>query len=619
MYRTFADVVTKNDLDEQAKQAGLRPLTPPVTGGKPYNDVAERSPDQAEYMNSIIHRMENLPPDPRRDNPLKITNDARKAGLDFRLILPEAEDFAGSKINAAVERIHRIWQDTAADRGTQLVFCDLSTPKGGKALSADVSPQSDMEFETLLDVDGTLIPERQEPAAHGTDSLEEGDENGEDATVASDMDAVIALSSRFSVYDDIRNKLVARGIPAEEIAFIHEANTDVRKAKLFSDMNAGHVRILLGSTSKMGAGMNVQKRLVAAHHLDAPWRPSDLEQRNGRIIRQGNLFYERDPDNFSVGIYNYATKQTYDARMWQTIEYKAAAIEQFRKGDLLQRVIDDVQSEAANAAEMKAAASGNPLILMQVQLAADLRKLEALYSQHQRGQHRLRDRLKWLEGTDARLAEAEADHAANLRCRDANTHIVREKGKEKIRIELRTDEGLLTDKDGDKMKDLLLGCVKEVTRNVGAKALFGSYRGFAMHIVRHAQPFGGKDGFRIVVSGPGEQEFRPDNLIYTFDDKLSLSGLFLRMDNFLGKGLDESMEKFREKCRQEKAELATVQDALGKEFPQKAELALARENNSAVIRELQRMQDDAGYVSQWTPKTLSALPDSTEKKLRSQC
>ena len=154
------------------------------------------------------------------------------------------------------------------------------------------------------------------------------------------------------------------------------------------------------------------------------------------------------------------------------------------------------------------------------------------------------------------------------------------------------------------MKDLLLGCVKEVTRNVGAKALFGSYRGFAMHIVRYTQPFGGKDGFRIVVSGPGEQEFRPDNLIYTFDDKLSLSGLFLRMDNFLGKGLDESMEKFGEKCRQEKAELATVQEALGKEFPQKAELALARENNSAVIRELQRMQEDASYISQWTPKIL---------------
>ena len=591
MYRTFADVVTKSDLDEQAKQAGERPLTPPIEGGKPFNDVVERSDAQARYMNSIIHRMENLPPDPRRDNPLKITNDARKAGLDYRLIEPAADDFEGSKLNAAVERIHEIWRETSADKGTQLVFCDLSTPKGGKAQASAQTERQDLESGTLIDVDGTPVREAPEQ------------EDEDEALGIVNMDEVIAASGKFSVYDDMKQKLMAKGIPAGEIAFIHDANTDMRKAKLFSDMNAGRVRVLLGSTAKMGAGMNVQKRLVAAHHLDAPWRPSDLEQRNGRIIRQGNMFYERNPESFTVKIFNYATKQTYDARMWQTIEYKSAAIEQFRKGDLLQRVIDDVASEAANAAEMKAAASGNPLILMQVQLASDLRKLEALYSQHQRSQHRMRDRLKWLEGTDTRLAEEEADHAANLRCRDANTHIVREKDKEKIRIELRTDEGLLTDRDGEKMKDLLLGCVKEVTRNIGAKALFGSYRGFAMHVVRHTQASGGKDGFRITVSGPGEREFRPDNLVYTFDDKLSLSGLFQRMDNFLGKGLEEGMEKFREKCRQEKAELATVQDALGREFPQKAELALARENNSAVIRELQRMQDDASYVSTWTPKT----------------
>ena len=326
MYRTFADVVTKNDLDEQAKQVGLRPLTPPVTDGKPYNDVAERSGEQAAYMEKIISRMENLPPDPRRDNPLKITNDARKAGLDYRLIEPHADDFAGSKVNAAVERIYQIWSDTAADRGTQLVFCDLSTPKGGRTPTSAPDTRNDLELETLLDVDGTLLPEQKDEESHGTAQAEK-DDSGEDTSVASDMDAVIALSSKFSVYDDIRSKLVARGIPPEEIAFIHEANTDIRKAKLFSDMNDGHVRIQLGSTSKMGAGMNVQKRLVAAHHLDAPWRPSDLEQRNGRIIRQGNLFYERDPEHFSVGIYNYATKQTYDARMWQTIEYKAAAIE----------------------------------------------------------------------------------------------------------------------------------------------------------------------------------------------------------------------------------------------------------------------------------------------------
>ena len=308
MYRTFADVVTRNDLDDQAKQAGERPLTPPVRGGKPYNDVVERSLDQAEYMQKIIYRMQNLPRDPRIDNPLKITNDARKAGLDFRLIEPAADDFEGSKLNTAVERICDIWRDTSADKGTQLVFCDLSTPKGGKGAMPKAADLSEPGTETSDD-------------AEDSERMEADDDSGEDPTVASDMDAVIALSSgNFSVYDDMRKKLMERGIPAEEIAFIHDANTDIRKAKLFSDMNAGRVRILLGSTAKMGAGMNVQKRLVAAHHLDAPWRPSDLEQRNGRIIRQGNMFYERDPDTFSVQIYNYATKQTYDARMWQTIE-----------------------------------------------------------------------------------------------------------------------------------------------------------------------------------------------------------------------------------------------------------------------------------------------------------
>lgn len=345
MYRTFADVVTKSDLDEQAKRAGLRPLTPPVKGGKPFNDVVERSADQAEYMDRIIQRMEHLPSDPRVDNPLKITNDARKAGLDFRLIDPAAGDHPGSKINVAVDRIYEIWRDTAADKGTQLVFCDLSTPKSGKVVAPDQAVRPDLELESFVDVDGTLLREEEAVRSDDDDAdlIESGDADGEDPTVAADMDAVIALSSgTFSVYNDIKQKLIDKGIPEDDIAFIHDANTDIRKSKLFSDMNAGHVRVLLGSTAKMGAGMNVQQRLVAAHHLDAPWRPSDLEQRNGRIIRQGNLFYERDPDNFSVAVYNYATKQTYDARMWQTIEYKAAAIEQFRKGDLLQRVIDDV-------------------------------------------------------------------------------------------------------------------------------------------------------------------------------------------------------------------------------------------------------------------------------------
>lgn len=587
MYRTFADVVTKSDLDKQAKQTGERPLTPPVSGGKPVNEVVERSDAQATYMGNIIFRMENLPKDPRIDNPLKVTNDARKAGLDFRLIEPTADDYEGSKLNTAVGRIYDIWRDTARDRGTQLVFCDLSTPKGGTPKAANLLEPEAESFDDTKD----------------SERMEWDDDSGEDSTVASDMDAVIALSSgNFSVYDDMRKKLMEHGIPAEEIAFIHDANTDIRKAKLFSDMNAGRVRILLGSTAKMGAGMNVQKRLVAAHHLDAPWRPSDLEQRNGRIIRQGNIFYERDPDTFSVQIYNYATKQTYDARMWQCIEYKSSAIEQFRKGDLLQRVIDDVSSEAANAAEMKAAASGNPLILMEVQLASDLRNLEALYSQHQRGQHRMRDRLKYLASAESRLTKAETDYAENIRLRDTNTRTVTEKGKQKILVELVHEGKILGDKESGKIRDILVGDIKEVTRNSGAKVLFGTYRGFELTIVR-SMGVASQDGFRIILQGAGGQQFQPDNLRYTFDDRLSLSGLFQRVDNFLGKGLDESIEKQRERTRQERAEMEGVTAAMGKEFPQQEELTLTRENHTAVMRELKRMQDDANYVSTWTPKT----------------
>ncbi len=617
MYRSFADVVTKSDLDEQAAKAGMRPLTPSVDGGKPFNHVVERSSGQAAYMEQIIERMEHLPKDPRIDNPLKITNDARKAGLDYRLIDPEAGDYDGSKSNAVVERIFQIWQDTTADKGTQLVFCDLSTPKSGAGVAAP-TPAAGLEF-----VEEDFFPgadsEDTAPAAGSDeegagDSVEAGDDDGADNTVSADMDACVAAGSRFSVYEDMRQKLMERGIPAEEIAFIHDANTDIRKAKLFSDMQAGRVRVLLGSTAKMGAGMNVQKRLVAAHHLDAPWRPSDLEQRNGRIIRQGNMLYERDPDKFAVGVYYYATKQTYDARMWQTIEYKAAAIEQFRKGDLLQRVIDDVQSEAANAADMKAAASGNPLILMQVKLASDLRKLEALHSQHQRSQHRLRDRLKWLGAAEGRLAKAQTDYTANCGLRDGNTRTFTEKGKERIRLEWFKDGKLLTEKHSEQIQCILRDAVKDITRESKAKPLLGKYRGFEVSMLRSSQAPGG-DGFRLALKGMGDQEFQPDNLVYGFDEKFSLSGMFQRLDNFLDKGLEQAFQTYQSNVRQEMAEMDTVKAALGQEFPQKDELALVRENHSAVMRELKRMQDEPGYVSEWEP-TVVETHHTPESKLK---
>lgn len=596
MYRTVADVVTKKDLDQQAIEAGNRPYTPPVLGGKPHNDVAERSESQAAYMQNIIHRMEHLPNDPRIDNPLKITNDARKAGLDFRLIDPTAEDNPTSKVNLAVKRIHEIWQNTAEDKGTQLVFCDLSTPKGGTSIP--VSDSEVVEFEPALDPHAKF----ESADIDSADLIEAGNEDGDDISVSLDMDACIAASSRFSVYDDMKQKLIEQGIPADEIAFIHDANTDLRKAKLFSDMDTGRIRVLFGSTAKMGAGMNVQTRLVAAHHLDAPWRPSDLEQRNGRIIRQGNALYARDPDNFSVGVYYYATKQTYDARMWQTIEYKAAAIEQFRKGDLLQRVIDDVQSEAATAAEMKAAASGNPLILEQVRLASDLRKLEALYSQHQRSQHRLKDHFKWLGDSSIRLGSAEAEYAANTQLRDNNTRTVVEKGKPRMLLEFFVNGQLMTEKQSDAIKEAVRKGVHAVLRDFREQPLVGVYRGFEVR-TRHTA-----NGFRFTLKGTGQQEFQPENLRYTDNEKLSLTGLFQRIDNFLDKGLEANMQNFRATARKELEELETVKTIMGQGFPQQAELALTRENHADVLAELRRIQDDPQYVSEWKPKNVLPEP-----------
>ncbi|MDR1045912.1 MAG: helicase, partial [Candidatus Adiutrix sp.] len=423
MYRTFADVITNKDLAERNQG---KSFTPKVKDGRPFNLVLDRSEQQAEYMGvqrqkldssghpvfhpdgrpvlewpqgSIIHRMENLPKDPREDNPLKITNDARKAGLDFRLIKPSASapDHEGSKVNVAAENIFQTWKAWAPDRGTQLVFCDLSTPKMARAALSPV---------TRL-------------AARDTAPIEDIEDQGEETAVS--MDEILAGISKFSVYDDLKAKLIEKGVPENEIRFIHEAHTDAQKAKLFEEVNQGQVRVLMGSTAKMGAGTNVQRRLVALHHLDCPWRPSDLSQREGRIIRQGNLFHERDPEGFAVEITRYATRQTYDARMWQCIEGKANGIEQFRKGDSLTRVIEDVAGEAANAAEMKAAATGNELIFLQVKLASELKKMEGIFATFQRNQHQLERRIVSLEKFPEQAARDIERWKQEIELRDKNT------------------------------------------------------------------------------------------------------------------------------------------------------------------------------------------------------
>lgn len=594
LYRSFADVITREDLQRHAAEQGTRFPVPRVRGGKPTNIVVERSPMQAQFMGlqepmvddegkphrradgviitrwtegSIIHRMENLPKDPSIDNPLKITNDARKAGLDFRLIAPDAPDFEGSKSNVAVGEMVRIWEKWEHKRGVQLVFCDLSTPKLEKAPTAPII-RDDAEGEET-----------------------------EDALEVS-MDEMLAgtRSAKFSVYNDIKSKLIGRGVPPEEIRFIHEAKTDLQRAKLFEQVRRGEIRFLLGSTAKMGAGTNVQRLLVAEHHLDAPWRPRDLEQREGRIIRQGNALYEEDPDGFEVEILRYATKQTYDSRMWQTIEYKAGAIEQFRRGDSLSRVIEDVAGEAANAAEMKAAATGNPLIFMQVQFSADLKKLEALHANHKRTRHSLESRIEWLSGAEQRAESDVAMWRKEIERRDANT------GKDWF---VSIGERRYTNETKEQLQHAILGSMQHAIEG-RAKTLSDKpqvvhvckYRGFSVNVEVM------KD--RIEFSLKGEKVYRPDNLQYDKDDKFSATGFLQRIDNYVD-DFENWIVSSNEKKVREIAECAKAQSELGRPFAQMRELELVRKNVGDVMSELRKMQDDNTYVSTWTPATLDAI------------
>ncbi|MEB0221359.1 DEAD/DEAH box helicase family protein [Pseudomonas sp. AB12(2023)] len=594
-YRTFADVITKADLDRQAEERGTRFPVPKIKGGKPLNIVVERSFDQANFMGvqtvlkdsdglnvhradgllmkawnegSIIHRMENLPKDPRIDNPLKITNEARKAGLDFRLIDPNADDHPDSKINVAIDNIYRIWAAWDERKGTQLVFCDLSTPKQKKAPVQPLTTNSD-------DAD-------------------------DDLPVVS-MDELLASGSAFSVYDDIRTKLLERGVPEHEIRFIHEAGTDLQKSKLFDEMNRGQVRIMLGSTAKMGAGTNVQRRLVAEHHLDAPWRPSDLEQREGRILRQGNLFYEQDPDGFEVEILRYATKQTYDSRMWQTIEYKAAGIEQFRRGDSLQRIIEDVAGEAANAAEMKAAATGNPLIFMQVKLSAELKKIEAIYANHKRAKHSLDSRLDWLAGSGARADRAVARCNAEIQLRDSSTRegfsmVINGKAYNEEQREQALGHVMSS------MKRAIDSRPKTLSESP-ALVPVGTYRGFEVEV------YARRDHLQFSLSGADSYE--PENLSYSAEDKFSLTGFTNRVDNFLAKfpAWRDEAETLRSKEALEQAHAIREKD---KPFPHQEKLETLRNDARDVMTELKLMQADDNYVSNWQPQSFARA--TTEEK-----
>ena len=493
--------------------------------------------------------------DASTDNMLKITSDGRKLGLDQRVINPDLPDDPNSKVNLCVNNIHRIWQDGQTEKLTQLVFCDLSTPKGKAAQSGRIAAK------------GTDSPE-----LHALEAAIDAETEPEEPP--------------FTIYDDIREKLVARGIPREQIAFIHEANTEVRKKELFAKVRSGQVRVLMGSTFKMGAGMNVQDRLVALHDLDCPWRPGDLEQRSGRIIRQGNR-------NKEVHIYRYVTESTFDAYLWQTVENKQKFISQIMTSKSPVRSCEDIDEAALSYAEIKALCAGDERIREKMDLDVDVARLRLMKANHQSQQYRLEDNI--LRHFPAQIEENRgflSGFETDMKTLEAHPH-----PKDGFAgMEVKGD--FLTDKDN--AGAAILEAFKD------AKGLepvpIGSYRGFSMSLT--VENFG-KD-FILTLKG---------RMSHRVELGKDARGNLVRIDNALAQ-MPERYKTVQGRLENVQAQLATAKAELGKPFPQEAEL----KEKSARLAELNAELniDDRTPLEQAAENVVAKRP-SVLGKLKAPC
>ena len=376
---------------------------PKLDGEKPTVRNAPATPELKAFVQELAARAERLKTnrvDPSVDNMLKITSEGRKAALDLRLMKPSAPDDPQGKVNQAVENIFRIWQESKPERSAQLVFCDLSTPK----------------------------------------------------------------DKGFSVYRDAADKLERLGVPGADIAFIQDYDSDAAKLSLFRDVRAGKVRVLFGSTQKMGSGTNVQERLIALHHFDAPWRPADVEQREGRILRQGNK-------NEVISIYRYVTEGSFDAYMWQTLETKAKFIAQVMSGDMTIRRLEDLDSAALTYAEVKAIASGNPLVIEKAQVDAELIRLTRLRSAHAEEQYRIRTNLR----RSHEDAEAFTGRLTNLR---QDIAVRQDTSGDKFSIEL---DGQVLDNRGI-AGELIVRRAEKIKNRFGDDVRVGRFAGFDLFL-----------------------------------------------------------------------------------------------------------------------------------------
>ena len=473
-------------------------LNLPVPEAEYINEVLKPSETQQEMVSSFADRAEqvrNGNVNPKIDNMLKITNDGRKLALDQRLINDLLPDEPESKVNLCVENAYQVWEESTPDKSTQLIFCDLSTPKA----------------------DGT-----------------------------------------FNVYDDVREKLVAKGIPREEIAFIHEANTETKKAELFAKVRSGQVRILLGSTPKLGAGTNIQDRLIALHHLDCPWKPSDLEQQEGRILRQGNR-------NQKVKIFRYVTENTFDSYMWQILENKQKFISQIMTSKSPVRACDDVDDTALTYAEIKALATGNPYIKEKMDLDIQVSKLKLMRANHT-------SQIYSLESDIARRYPAEITAAkeriAGLKADLAVAKPLLEQDKEKFSITV--EDRVYTDRKEAGSAILAACAAMKIAKTEGQIADLGGFA-ISSRFDAFAQTF------KLTIKRQSS---------YTIELGSDPAGNIQRILNALA-SIEKTLPQVERRLETLQQQLAEAKEEVQRPFPQEAEL----NEKSARLAELNALLD----------------------------
>lgn len=558
MFKEVADIKTADELNLPTPEVIYETV------------VAKPTEIQQELVQELSERaakIHNDRIDPSIDNMLKVTSDGRKLGLDQRVINPMLPDDEGSKVNTCVDNILRIWEDGKDEKLTQLLFCDLSTPKGrpkaDKVAKAGGSTINGVELHALEDA----LP-----------------------------DDVTAPQATFSIYEDIREKLIAKGVPAAEVAFIHEANTDTRKKELFAKVRNGDVRVLLGSTAKCGAGMNVQDRLVALHDLDCPWRPGDLTQRSGRIIRQGN-------ENAQVKIFRYVTEDTFDAYLWQTVENKQKFISQIMTSKSPVRSCEDIDEAALSYAEIKALCAGNPLIKEKMDLDIAVAKLKLLKASHQSTKYRLEDNLL------KHFPESIERHKGYIKGFEQDIVTLTEHTPKVLHGELLKDDFKITIK-GDTLTDkdnagaAILEACKEVKNSDPVE--IGSYKGFTMYLSYAA--FGNEH--TLTLKGA---------MSHTAKLGLDARGNLTRIDNALN-NMPQRLQSVQKELENLYNQQAAAKVEVQKPFMQEQELkektarlaVLDKELNMSAMRSTPS-RDTATVAKQERPSILDSLKQPPPK------